>query len=170
MSPINPPSKFEKCTTMFNLMRITIINILSKYFDIDEYLKLDYFEIGRKISLLSIPFQLVFGFISLFFLGIPQCIGIFSIISSVLLFIIEKPVECQSCLIKKMKNSYFKIYFLLVSGIISCLNIFTILGGLIQMCSGLFYIYLFYKGELHSNSFIIRITQNDIDKYQSEFL
>lgn len=166
MSPVEPPTRCDRFYTLFQIYRIKLINFLSKCIDVDEYIKMDYFDIGRRITLLCVPFHIICGLISLFFIGIPQLIGGICIISGALTFIIEKPILCENVVIRKMYNPYFKIYFCLVCGLIACLNVFTVIGGLIQLCGGLFYVYLFYKGELQeSNELIIRLTEQELDKY-----
>lgn len=169
MSPIQPPTRCERLYTLYQYYRVKIINFLSKIIDIDEYIKMDYFDIGRRITLLSVPFHLFFGFLSLFFLGIKQIIGCCCIVSGILTFIIEKPIDCQNIVIRKLSNPYCKMYFFIVCGILACLSPFTIIGGLIQLCSGLFYVYLFYKGEFQqSSTFIVRLTEDDVMKYATD--
>ena len=171
MSPVDPPTRCERLYTLYQIQRIKVINFLSKCIDVDEYIKMDYFDIGRRITLLCVPFHLLCGFISLFFLGLSQLIGGLCIISGILTFIMEKPIECGNGIIRKMYHPYFKIYFFVVCGLIACLNVFTVVGGLIQLCGGLFYIYLFYKGELYqSDHFIVRLTEQDIQKYTDELV
>ena len=67
-------------------------------------------------------------------------------------------------MIKKLYDPHVKIYFFMICGIISCINIYTLIGGLIQIAGGLFYIYLFYKGELkNSEELVLRVKEEDLE-------
>ncbi|EDR27693.1 hypothetical protein EDI_163050 [Entamoeba dispar SAW760] len=166
MSPVDPPTRWERLVTFYQIIRARGFNFLSKYIDIEEYYKSDYLDIVRKVTLASIPFQLILGIISLCWLGWNQLIGGIAIVSSVITYVIEKPVQMDGVFIQKLYEPYFKIYFFLISGILCCLNYWTLFGGLIELCGGLFYVYLFYKGELiKASQFIVRVTEDDISKF-----
>ncbi|KAL7719895.1 Uncharacterized protein QTN25_003014 [Entamoeba marina] len=165
MSPVDPPTTYEKLTYWFTLTKVKLVNFISKYLDVDDLYKSDYLVIARRITLSSIPFSFFFGFISLFFFGYSQIAGGVAIVSAILTYVIEKPVECEGVMIKKMSDARFKMFFFIICGVVMSLSIWTVFGGVIEMAGGLFYVYLFYTGELsRAEEFVIRVSEYDIEK------
>ncbi|ELP90436.1 hypothetical protein EIN_016650 [Entamoeba invadens IP1] len=141
MSPVDPPTRCQRLTYWFVIFKANLVNFLSKYIDIEDFYKSDYVDIARKINLVSCP----------------------SIVVAFLTFAIEKPLDFDSYIFLKMKEPLFKMFFLIMSGIVVCLNPITLIAGVMEMAGGLFYTYLFYKGELiRTSDFIVRVTEDDI--------
>ena len=45
------------------------------------------------------------------------------------------------------------------------LNVWTIPGGVLLVCAGLYYVYLFYRGELVSDAVVLKLTERDIAEF-----
>lgn len=112
--------------------------------------------------------NMLFGIVSLFFRGMSQIIGGVAIAISILTYCVEKPVRMEGFLASKIYDPHFKIFFFILGGCLCCLNYLTLFGGLIAVCGGLFYVYLFYIGEIANSAEThhIRITEEDLKNLQ----